>query len=141
MNRPEKSAASAHLLNSGSKEVGVSSGLMRAIAHPLRIQILAVIDENGSACVFEIFQRLNLEQSIVSQQLRILRNAGLVSTQRGGKFINYSINYEKIGRIVEAVRECNSKAPEEVKTRKRIVKRPYMTAATLATSVMATPDK
>lgn len=141
MNRPENSAANAHLLTSGGKEVGISSGLMRAIAHPLRIQILSVIDENGSACVFEIFQKLNLEQSIVSQQLRILRNAGLVATQREGKFISYTINYDKVQKIVTAVQECNSKAPEEVKTRKRIVKRPYMTAATLATSVMATPDR
>ena len=42
---------------------------------------------------------MRLEQSITSQHLRILRNADLVNTRREGKFIYYSLNYDKIDQV------------------------------------------
>jgi ArsR family transcriptional regulator len=72
---------------------------MRALAHPLRIRMLQFIDTNGSACVNEIFAAMDIEQSIASQHLRILRQAQLVFTRREQKFIHYSLNY---GRMQEA---------------------------------------
>lgn len=73
-----------------------SSELMRALAHPLRIKILEFIDQNGSVNVNKIYNTLKLEQSITSQHLRILRAVGLVVTEREGKYIHYSIDYDKV---------------------------------------------
>lgn len=73
-----------------------SSELMRALAHPLRIKILEFIDQNGSVNVNKIYNTLKLEQSITSQHLRILRSVGLVQTEREGKYIHYSLNYDMI---------------------------------------------
>ncbi|MEO1713373.1 MAG: metalloregulator ArsR/SmtB family transcription factor [Bacteroidota bacterium] len=77
--------------------------ILRALAHPLRMKILEFIDQNGTINVNKIYNTLNLEQSITSQHLRILRMAGLVITQREGKFIHYSINYDKVGNSVTAI--------------------------------------
>ncbi|MCR9100978.1 MAG: metalloregulator ArsR/SmtB family transcription factor [bacterium] len=82
----------------------VSSEILRAIAHPLRMKILEFIDRNTEINVNKIYNTLGLEQSITSQHLRILRLAGLVDTERDGKYIHYSINYEKVGGTVEAVK-------------------------------------
>ena len=82
-----------------------SAEVMRAIAHPLRIQILEFIDGNGSINVNKIYNTLKLEQSITSQHLRILRLAGVVKTEREGKFIHYSIDYDKLGMSVDAIRK------------------------------------
>jgi ArsR family transcriptional regulator len=139
MDRPATFAAGSVLFSYKSKQLATANGIMRAIAHPLRIKILSIIDEQGSACVFEIFQKLNLEQSIVSQQLRILRNAGLVKTRREGKFINYSIDYSKVENTVIAVNHCNEQAPAEVKTRSRVVKRGFMASNTAPASTASTP--
>ncbi len=79
------------------------SELLRAVAHPLRLQILAFIDQNEEINVNKIYNTLGLEQSITSQHLRILRVAGLVNTQRDGKYIHYSIDYGKLGNTVEAI--------------------------------------
>lgn len=82
-----------------------SSEILRAVAHPLRLKILEFIDQNELINVNKIYNSLNLEQSITSQHLRILRMAGLVHTQRDGKFIHYSLDYDKLRIAVEAVNE------------------------------------
>ncbi|HMO39845.1 MAG TPA: metalloregulator ArsR/SmtB family transcription factor [Saprospiraceae bacterium] len=85
------------------EKLQVSSEILRAVAHPLRLKILEFIDQNEMINVNKIYNSLNLEQSITSQHLRILRMAGLVQTQRDGKFIHYSLDYDKLQNAVEAV--------------------------------------
>lgn len=85
---PSKFRDGAHLRS--------SSDVFRALAHPLRIQICSVIDDKNPACVNEIYAALDIEQSIVSQHLRILRKANLVHTRREGKFVYYLLNYYRM---------------------------------------------
>lgn len=80
----------------GNDHLRVSSNIMRALAHPLRMQMLHFIDAHGSACVNEIFSAMDIEQSIASQHLRILRQCHLVLTRRDQKFVHYSLNYGKM---------------------------------------------
>lgn len=80
-----------------------SSEILRAITHPLRMKILEFIDRHDSINVNKIYNTLKLEQSITSQHLRILRAAGIVITERDGKFIHYKINYDKVGNVLKAV--------------------------------------
>ena len=82
----------------------VSSELLRALAHPLRLKILAFIDSQKTINVNQIYTSLSLEQSIVSQHLRVLRQADLVKTERDGKFIHYSVDYARIEKAVRAIR-------------------------------------
>lgn len=78
--------------------------ILRALAHPLRLKIIRVIHENnGSANVGEIYMALDIEQSIASQHLRVLRHAALVRTRRDRKFIYYSLDYERIARTTKAI--------------------------------------
>ena len=73
--------------------------VFRAINHPLRRQMLQLLHENARMTVTEIFIKLRLEQSVASQHLAILRKAGMVSTERQGKFIFYSVNYQRIKQV------------------------------------------
>jgi DNA-binding transcriptional ArsR family regulator len=70
--------------------------IMRALAHPLRLEILSVIDAQKEANVGDIYKALKIEQALASQQLRILRQAGLVVTRRSQKFVFYALNYSKL---------------------------------------------
>lgn len=90
----------------------MSSKILRALAHPLRMRILAFIDKHGSINVNKIYNTLQLEQSITSQHLRILRSAGLVITERDGKYIMYAIVYEKLGESIKSIRRFVEKASE-----------------------------
>ena len=90
-------------VNINSEKLQLSSEILRAIAHPLRMKILAFIDQNETINVNKIYNTLKLEQSITSQHLKILRLAGLVVTDRDGKFIHYRIDYDKMGNAVDAI--------------------------------------
>ncbi len=90
-------------VNINKEKLQTSAEILRALAHPLRMKILYFIDQNGTINVNKIYNTLKLEQSITSQHLRILRLAGLVETQRDGKFIHYKIEYPKIANAVKAI--------------------------------------
>jgi len=73
--------------------------VLRALNHKLRQQLLKLIEEEKKITVTEIYVRLRLEQSVASQHLAILRKAGIVSTERDGKFIFYTVNYKRVDEI------------------------------------------
>lgn len=77
--------------------------LTRALAHPLRMKILEFIDRNGDINVNNIYRSLQLEQSITSHHLRILKQANVVNATKDGKLMIYSINYQIVDKTVNAV--------------------------------------
>ena len=77
-----------------------ASLILRSINHKLRQQIIKLLDEFQKMTVTEIYVKLRLEQSVASQHLAILRRAGIVSTSRDGKFIFYSVNYNRLEEVV-----------------------------------------
>lgn len=79
--------------------------VLRSINHKLRAQILKLIHSSGKLTVTEIYVKLRLEQSVASQHLAILRRAGMVSTDRDGKFIYYSVNYDRLAEIQRLSKE------------------------------------
>ena len=82
--------------------------VLRAINHKLRQRIIGLLEENESMTVTDIYIKLRLEQSVASQHLAILRRAGVVSTERQGKFINYSLNKERLAQISQLVDDLNA---------------------------------
>jgi len=86
-----------------NEKLQISSEILRALAHPLRMRILEFIDKHKTINVNKIYNTLKLEQSITSQHLRILRLAGVVITSREGKFIHYSIDYSKVANVLKSV--------------------------------------
>ncbi|HEY5405698.1 MAG TPA: metalloregulator ArsR/SmtB family transcription factor [Ginsengibacter sp.] len=81
-----------------------ASLVLRALNHKLRQQVIKTIHENKKLTVTELYVKLRLEQSVASQHLAILRRAGIVVTQREGKFIFYSINSSRIEAIKQFVK-------------------------------------
>jgi DNA-binding transcriptional ArsR family regulator len=91
------------ILQIDNDQLQVSSDILRALAHPLRMKILEFIDKNKTINVNKIYNTLKLEQSITSQHLKILRASGLVHTHREGKFIHYTIDYPKLVIAMKAI--------------------------------------
>jgi len=73
-------------------QLRVASAIMRALAHPLRLRMIALLQSRQSATVQTIYAEMKIEQSVASQHLRIMRDAGLVLTHRQGKFVEYLLN-------------------------------------------------
>ncbi len=84
-----------------SHEIKNSSLVFRAVNHKLRQQLLMLLHKQGRMKVTDIYTKMELDQSLVSQHLAILRNAGFVKTQRERKCIFYSVNYERLKGVEE----------------------------------------
>ena len=80
-----------------------SSRVLHALAHPLRMRLVTFIRERGGASVQAICSELDVEQSLASQQLRILRQAGLARSEREGKHVHYLVDEERYLSVVGAV--------------------------------------
>ncbi len=89
-------------------QVKKSSLILRALNHNLRQNILKLLEDQGKLTVTEIYVQLRLEQSVASQHLAILRRAGIVRTEREGKFIYYHLNHPRIAEIGRCVVELLS---------------------------------
>lgn len=75
------------------------SDLFKVFGDTTRMKILFSLYE-GELCVCAIAELLNMEQSAVSHQLRILKNANLVSFRREGKTNCYFLADEHVKSII-----------------------------------------
>lgn len=66
------------------------AAVARALAEPNRIRILAAL-RGGELCVCELCDALALSQSTLSTHLRVIRQAGLVTARRQGKWMYYAV--------------------------------------------------
>jgi DNA-binding transcriptional ArsR family regulator len=82
-----------------------ASLVLRALNHKLRQQMLKFLEEQEKMTVTDIYVQLRLEQSVASQHLAILRRAGIVKTERDGKYIYYRINEDRLSMINHMVEE------------------------------------
>jgi ArsR family transcriptional regulator len=80
--------------------------VLKAVAHPLRIRIVAVLCA-GEETVGDLAERIEAPQPIVSQQLRILRTQGLVAATRAGGFARYRIVEPALHDLVCCMEKCS----------------------------------
>lgn len=77
--------------------------ILRAINHPLRLEILKLIDEKKQLKVTDIHTTLHLQQAVASQHLAVLRRAGFVSTKKESKFVYYTLSYNFINHFSKTI--------------------------------------
>jgi ArsR family transcriptional regulator len=75
----------------------------RALAHPVRIRILEIL-VRGEHTVQQLQKALDLEQPLVSQQLAVLRNRGIVTSEKQGLSVRYAVRDQAIGQLLEVAR-------------------------------------
>jgi ArsR family transcriptional regulator len=76
----------------------------KVLAHPLRIQILDAL-RDGPISVGELREKLDIEQSTLSQQLAVLRVRNFVHTERNGTTIRYEISDPAIWQLLDCAFE------------------------------------
>jgi DNA-binding transcriptional ArsR family regulator len=75
----------------------------RALAHPTRIRLLEILVRGGRT-VQELQDALTLDQPIVSQQLAVLRNQGIVSARKEGLAVRYTVRDPLVGELLDVAR-------------------------------------
>jgi ArsR family transcriptional regulator len=87
-----------------TQQIEKSAQCIKAIAHPFRLSILALLAE-GEKNVQELTQALGTSQSNVSQHLFQMRSRNLVTTRREGNMIYYTITNPKMLKLMALMKE------------------------------------
>ncbi|MFK3780454.1 sulfite-sensing transcriptional repressor BigR [Agrobacterium sp. NPDC089420] len=76
--------------------------LLKTLAHPARLMLACALAQ-GEFSVGELEVKLDIRQPTLSQQLGVLREAGVVETRREAKQIFYRLSEAKAARLIEAL--------------------------------------
>lgn len=98
--------------------------VFKAVSDETRMRMLHLLLE-GELCVCEIMQALDISQTRASRNLGILRDAGLLSDRREGKWTHYSLNQEAAARysaLLELLRRRQGEDETIVADRTRLEK-------------------
>lgn len=85
-----------------SADVQAAGDLLSALSAPLRLAVIALLDEHGTRCVHQLVDALGVPQPLVSQHLRVLRGARLVVGERRQREVHYRLVDAHVGAIVQA---------------------------------------
>ena len=79
--------------------------IIRNAAHPLRLRILDFLQQEGEPrTVSQIMDAAGSGQALVSQQLRILKDSGILSARRDGNFVYYGIANPSVLLLLDCIR-------------------------------------
>jgi DNA-binding transcriptional ArsR family regulator len=79
---------------------------LKAIAHPARIQIIELLQENEKLSVTELQGYLKVEQAATSNHLRLLKDQQIVYAKRAGKNKYYYLKQAVIEEIISCINRC-----------------------------------
>lgn len=89
-----------------SEQLSDAAGILKAIAHPVRISILNLLDENKKLTVTQLHTKLGIEQSTTSHHLGILKDKGVLQSERLGKNTYYYLKHNSLAHVIDCVSKC-----------------------------------
>lgn len=75
--------------------------ILKALAHPLRLDIIKLLITNENLCVCKIQEIFNIGQSNLSQHLKILKDADILNSKKNGGWVHYSLKNKKIIELID----------------------------------------
>ncbi|WP_028610712.1 ArsR/SmtB family transcription factor [Paenibacillus harenae] len=88
-------------MDNNFKQFNEASDILKALAHPVRLCIVKGLLKKGHCNVGYMQECLDLPQSTVSQHLQKLRNFGIVTTERNGLEVNYTIADDRVKQLIQ----------------------------------------
>ncbi|GAB3576878.1 metalloregulator ArsR/SmtB family transcription factor [Spirosoma luteolum] len=85
------------------KRVEKAAYVLKAVAHPLRIRIIQMLNEHDELNVSAIYKNLNAEQSLISHHLINMRDKGILEIRRSGKNIYYFLVDTAVADIIDCI--------------------------------------
>ena len=87
------------------QEIVSQAQVFSALADPTRLKLLKLLSDNQTSalCVNAMAMGLGVSQPAISQHLRVLKNAGLISGERRGYHVHYALEADAMKRCQELV--------------------------------------
>lgn len=81
----------------------VKAEFFKTLGHPVRIRVLELLGQREHA-VSEMLPEVGVEAANLSQQLAVLRRAGLVTTRKEGSAVYYSLTSPRVAELLAVAR-------------------------------------
>ncbi|WP_067536632.1 ArsR/SmtB family transcription factor [Nocardia crassostreae] len=110
----EPCAATPTVRRPVSAEVAAElSGIFKALSDPVRLRILTVVAGRAGqeACVCDLSEGFDVSQPTISHHLKVLREAGLLSSERRGSWVYYRIEPAALRQLSQLL---DSVTPAEI---------------------------
>jgi ArsR family transcriptional regulator, virulence genes transcriptional regulator len=83
-----------------------AANMLKAIAHPIRISIVGLLEDGEKRTVTDIHTKLGIEQSTASHHLGILKDKDVLASKREGKNTYYFLKHENLRTVLNCVNSC-----------------------------------
>ena len=79
--------------------------MLSALGDPVRLRIVSILlaAPEGSCCGCDLEKPLGLTQPTISHHLRVLREAGLVTGEKRGRWVHYQVVPERLAELARAI--------------------------------------
>jgi ArsR family transcriptional regulator len=84
--------------------------VLKALAHPARLKLVDVLAEHDEVCVCDLTEAIGMEMSTVSRHLTLLKNAGILESDKRGQMVFYSLRVKCLKSLfgcIESVVRCH----------------------------------
>jgi ArsR family transcriptional regulator len=84
-----------------AEQAGDLAGVLKALADPVRIRLLSLIASSGAgeACVCDLADEFDVSQPTISHHLKVLREAGLLTSERRASWVYYQVVRERLAAL------------------------------------------
>lgn len=108
--------------SSAAAELGavLSHQLFRVLGDPTRVRLVELLAERCRACsVSELAQCLDVDLSVVSRHLALLRAGGVLRATKTGRTVLYEIRYEALAEVFRGIADALDRAHDEYSRNKQ----------------------
>lgn len=88
------------------KKLERSAYILKTIAHPVRLMIIARLNQHKELSVKQICKEVKGEQSVISHHLSNLKTKGLLSSRREGTNVFYHLKERKLVSVLDCIEKC-----------------------------------
>ncbi|WP_218916226.1 ArsR/SmtB family transcription factor [Pseudopedobacter saltans] len=81
--------------------------ILKTVAHPIRLKVIELLSGTTKMSVNELCVALDCEQSLVSHHLNNMRLKGLLSAEKQGVQVFYSLKEKELVGLLECIEKCN----------------------------------
>ena len=89
------------------EKINSATSLLKGVAHPIRLAIMEVLKPVDQMCVTDIHEKIGVEQAVVSQHLKILKDRRILGSHKEGKHSFYFIKNENFKQLLALIDQCN----------------------------------
>lgn len=79
--------------------------MLKCIGHPIRLQIIELLDRTGEQNVTAIYEALGIEQAVASQHLNLMRDKGILVSRRDGVNVYYSVDDPRVTQVIDCIHD------------------------------------